>query len=104
MDMPMEQTDKEYKKRQEAMKKRLAALRTDNPVVKMAIEEQDPEKHQKLHQQFAPVDELVMAARKKFMDDGDFKTCIRNLAEALRRLAGAKGSVEYSKKPDKEEY
>src|SRR3990167_10570392 len=96
--------DKEMKKKQEAMKKRLASLGTGNPVVKMAIEEQDPEKHQKLHQQFAPVDELVMAARKKFMDDGDFKTCIRNLAEALGRLAGAKGSVENSKKPDKEEY
>ena len=85
--------DKEMKKKQEAMKKRLASLGTGNPVVKMAMEEQDPEKHEKLHQEFAPVDELVMAARKKFMEDGNFKACIRNLADALGKLAGAKGSA-----------
>ena len=86
--MPMEQTNKEHKKRQEAMKKRLQTLGTGNPVVKQAIEENEPKRD--VYKEFAVVDELVSAARNKYRVDGDFKTCIRNLAEALGKLAGAK--------------
>ena len=88
--MPIESMDKENKKRQEAMKKRLQALGIGNPVVKQAIEENEPKRD--VYKEFAVIDELVNAARNKYRVDGDFKTCVRHLAEALGKLAEGKST------------
>lgn len=82
--------DKEYKKRQAAMKKRLKSLGSDNPVVSQAIKDNEPQRD--TYKEFAVVDELVSAARNKYRVDGNFKACVQNLSEALGKLASGENS------------
>ncbi len=80
----MNDMDKEMKKRREAMKQRLEKLGTDNPVVAEAIKHNKPHKDM---EEFGIIDELVMAARKNFEEDGNLKECAISLSEALQKIA-----------------
>lgn len=93
MDAPMMKMDKEMQKKREAMKKRLAALGKDNPVVAAAVKNQDPVSHDQKWQDWNVVDELVNAARRKFFDGEGEKLsgCLTNLGNALLKLASNKG-------------
>lgn len=81
--------EEEHKKRQEAMQKRLGMMDMSNPIVKMAAKKADPEKSEERYDNFGIVEELVSAARSKYMneDEPDLKMCVKNLAEALYGLA-----------------
>lgn len=83
--MPDVSPDKEMEKRRKAMKSRLEKLGTDNLVVKMAVNSNEPKRD--TYKEFAVVDELVNAARNKYREQGNFKVCVSSLAEALGRLA-----------------
>jgi len=77
-----------YQKRKTAMKKRLMAMGKGNPVVAEAIKNQEPPQEDKKWQNWQIVDELVNAARHKYMNEekGDLKKCLNNLAQALVKV------------------
>jgi len=110
MDSPMMAMDKEMKKKKEAMKKRLASLGMDNPVVKSAMKSQDPMQHDKKWQEWNVVDELVSAARRKYFDgEGEsMGKCVGNLADALSKLASKahidKGMSKMNNRSSDEDY
>ena len=73
--------DKEYEKKQKAMKKRLVALGKENPVVQKAIERQEP--HDSM-EAFEIVHELVSAAMSEYEEKGGSPAqCMKNLGKAI---------------------
>lgn len=84
---------KDMMKRKEAMKKRLASLGKNNPVVQKAMKMQDPPEEDMKWKHWQMVDELVSAARREYFDKegGDMNKCVGHLAEALSKLASQKG-------------
>lgn len=97
MSEPMGNMDKEMKKRQEAMKSRLAGLKS-NPVTDQAVKQNQPKKDS--YQTFRPVDELVSAARNNFERDGQLKTCLTHLGNAILDLAKSGGLDKGASKQD----
>lgn len=91
--MPMTDWEKKNKKRKEAMKKRLASLGKDNPVVARAVKNQEPPQEDTKWKNWNVVDELVSAARREYFDKegSSMSKCIANLATALQKLSGTKG-------------
>jgi hypothetical protein len=89
-DAPMVESkwEAEQKKKKLAMKKRLTALGTDNPVVKQALKSQEPMNSDAKWQEWQVVEELVNACRKKFMESDEVKLsdCLPDLTEALEGL------------------
>ena len=79
--------DKEMKKRQQAMRDRLSSLKK-NPVVDQALKQTQPK--QDSWETFRPVEELVSAARVKYEGDGELKTCLTHLGNAILDLAKSK--------------
>lgn len=92
MDSPVGMS-KDYQKRKEAMKKRLASLGKGNPVVAAAVKNQEPPQEDTKWKNWNIVDELVSAARHSyFKEEGEsMQDCVANLASALSKLASKKG-------------
>lgn len=90
------------KKRRAAMKKRLATLGKNNPVVAEAIKNQEPYQEDVKWKAWRVVDELVSAARQKYLDKegASMKECVANLASALSKLASKKGLSEEKTKDE----
>jgi hypothetical protein len=80
--MPM---DKEMEKKRKAMQKRLSALGPGNPIIKEAIKRMDPKESS--WEKFEIVEKLVSGAREKFEATGNFGECMKNLGEAISKLA-----------------
>ena len=97
--MTMEKPDKEMQKRRDAMKKRLASLGKNNPVVVGAMKMQDPQNEDMKWKNWQVVDELVSSARREYMqkENGSMKQCLTNLATALSKLA-SKETLDKGKK------
>lgn len=91
MDSPT--ISKDYQKRKQAMKQRLASLDKKNPVVAAAIKNQEPPQEDTKWKNWNVVDELVSAARHEyFKEEGEsMQDCVANLASALSKLASKKG-------------
>lgn len=80
--------DKSYKKRQAALRKRLALLPKDNPVVKKAKKRLNREDESDRYAEFEVVHDLVSSASAEFVDgEMSFKVAVKNLGEALLALA-----------------
>lgn len=77
--------DKEYKAKQEALKKRLVGLGSSNPVVKQAIQNNTP-KPERDYKEWKVVEELYYAAERKFREGDSLKTCVNNLIAALQKV------------------
>ena len=80
--------DEDSKKRKKAMQTRLKKLGTDNPVVKKAVEKNQP-REDKAYEKFEIVHELVSAAFSEFAE-GKFtmKESMLNLSKAIKQAAG----------------
>lgn len=98
---PMEPMHKEMEKKRKAMQSRLSKLGTDNPVVKLALKNQQPPMEDTKWKNWEIVDELVRAARKEYFDkeNGSMNDCVANLAKALTKLAMSK-SIDNNKNMD----
>lgn len=91
MEAPMMESDN-WKKREQALLKRLQKLPKKNEIVKLAIKRKKADVNRdEMWKQFDVVEELVSAARKSCMDGEDFSETVMDLAEALKALVD-KGS------------
>lgn len=83
-------TDKEYKKKQKALQKRVKSLGVDNPVVKKAVKRLEPSRD--AYEDFEIVHELVSAAYSEYEGQGNLKTCMSDLGKAISKAAAKVGN------------
>lgn len=77
--------DKEYKKKQKVLQKKVKKLGTENPVVKEAVKRLKPKRD--AYEDFEVVHELVSAAYSKYEEQGNLNECMSNLGKAILKAA-----------------